>query len=282
MKLSDLIKGAQNEMNQYGEKLSVDGDAGPKTNAALSKFSLLGVQLSKNEELPTPQDPISEPYTGPMRKVCQALNAPKVKGIDISGWQGAIDWNKATNQGDIDFAFIKASEGSTIKDKMFLRHWDAANEAGVLTGAYHFFRMSTSGKQQAKFFSDIINPKRGLSLQLPPVMDWEAHDGNPSDNDVEQGLEFLHEVVRLTGAKPIIYTGPYFFKSLGSKALQNDLHKYALWIANYGVTCPLVPPPWQKWSFWQYTDKLIIPGYSSGVDGNYFDGTLDELKAMCV
>src|SRR5215217_2400367 len=129
-----------------------------------------------------------------------------IHGIDVSYYQGKIDWKqvKAMKEDDvkIDFAFIKATEGLFKVDPYFQRNWREAPKAGVVCGAYHFFRPQKSGEWQAKFFLQTVKFETG---DLPPVVDIEELDGVPASKMRAELIEFLNHVEKKTGVKPILY-----------------------------------------------------------------------------
>ena len=99
-----------------------------------------------------------------------------VKGIDISRYQGDIDWDVLSKEDHVQFAFIKATEGSTYQDDLFTQNWEAAETAGVFVGAYHFFRFESDGKEQADNFIATV-PK--LENTLPPSLILKSMMGKP-------------------------------------------------------------------------------------------------------
>lgn len=197
-----------------------------------------------------------------MRTVCAA--GETIAGFDISSYQPTVNWPLLKKEGN-QFCFIKASEG-LHKDPCFDKHWAEARANGLLRGAYHYFHPSHDPVSQGNYFANLIG-KLGAG-DLPCVMDWETTDGFPSSVDVMNALAFLNVVERVTGKTPIIYSGPYFLQTL---SLSEGFTKYALWLAHYGVKCPLVPSPWSYWSFWQYSD-------AGNLDQNKFNGPLENLE----
>lgn len=180
-----------------------------------------------------------------------------VKGVDVSSYQENVDFAKLKSQG-IEFAFIKATEGSSHRDQSFAEKWQAATEAGLLTGAYHYFSYASSGKTQAENF---INTVGDLSGHLPPVVDMELTPTevlNPPEKDaVVRGLKaFLAVVEETYGVKPIIYSREDYFK----KYLADDFADYPRWITN--VFYPVYLESGDNWTFWQYNDRGILEGYS--------------------
>lgn len=207
-----------------------------------------------------------------MKKICAM--GPTVKGVDVSHYQPVIDWKMLKKEG-YEFAFLKATEGLSFKDKMYLKHKVAAQDAGLLVGAYHFFRPNLNAEVQAKHFCDTA----GMT-NLPLVFDWEVSDGVPSEDDRNEAKLFLNTVERIAGHVPIVYTGPYFAQDL---RLGPDFKKYPLWVAHYGTKCPLVPQPWENWTFHQYTDKGSSVGIAGpNEDANVYNGTLEQLKKFAL
>jgi lysozyme len=200
-----------------------------------------------------------------------------LKGIDVSAYQENIDWQKVKAAG-MEFAFIKATEGSTYVDPKFARNWAEAKKAGVPRGAYHFFRPRSSLKGQIDNFLRSV-PKLEPG-DLPPVLDLEV----PEDwtlfsvsKRMELVLGWVQAVKEELGLDPILYLSAYF----PDDVLGNDgrLDDYPLWVAHYSRgTRPRVPKPWQFYTFWQYTDEGSVAGVSGPVDMNRFNGSIDQLR----
>ena len=219
-----------------------------------------------------------------------------VTGIDVSHWQDdkstpqKMDFQKAAANG-AKFVFIKVSERGSI-DRDFEYNWDAAKDAGLLRGGYHFLRWDLTGLIQARIFSELLRDDPG---ELPPVADFEAPrlgSRYPSNALLEQ---FLVEVETKLDRKPMIYTSPGYWNIHGrNKHTKNFDQKWAyypLWVAHYvknfqpGESKPYDMQPWtgmgKTWTFWQYTAVGDGPAYgaeSKGIDLNLFNGTLKELN----
>ena len=193
------------------------------------------------------------------------------EGIDVSKWDGTIDWNAVAQSGKA-FAFIRVSDGANYYDPQFDTNWANAQAAGVYRGVYQFFRPNQSATAQA----DLLLSHMGTlgAGDLPPVLDVEVADG-ASGSQIRAGVDaWSARVQQATGITPIVYTSPGFWASVGG-GLEGD----GLWIANWGVSCPHVASSWNGWTFWQYSDKGHVPGISSSVDLNRFNGSLDDLAA---
>lgn len=200
-----------------------------------------------------------------------------VHGIDVSYYQGKIDWLKVKQMKEdevkISFAFIKATEGLLLVDPYFKRNWREAPKAGLMCGAYHFFRPKKDGKAQAKFFLQVVNIEKG---DLPPVVDIESLDGvSPAKMRLELS-DFINYVEMKTKVKPIIYTGLKFYKDY----LAGEFEDYHLWIANYHQAQLRMDK--SLWKFWQHSDRAKINGIGHVVDFNAFNGDSTELVKMLV
>ncbi|MDB4965504.1 MAG: putative rane protein [Myxococcales bacterium] len=200
-----------------------------------------------------------------------------VYGVDVSNYQGAsINWSSVKGAGRV-FGFAKASEGTGYTDVAFAHNWPGMRSAGVLRGAYHFFRPGTDGVAQADHFVNVINAQGGVQAgDLPPVADVEVSDSVAAATVIARLHAFLDRVQARTGRVPLVYTANFFW---GDYLGNPNFSGYPLWVANYGPSCPYLPNAWSNWKFWQYTDKASVSGISGGVDGNMFNGTLDDLRA---
>jgi uncharacterized protein (TIGR03382 family) len=200
---------------------------------------------------------------------------PTVKGIDVSYYQGTIDWAKVRAAG-VEYAFVRASDGLAYQDSKFAANWSGSRAAGVLHGAYQFFRPGQDPIVQA----DMLLAKIGTPApdDLPPVIDVEAADGKTAAQITAGVKAWIAHVKAAIGKDPIIYTGFYFWRdSVGAP----DLTSSPLWHAQYSTaTCPNIAPPWQDWAFWQYTSSGSVNGISGNVDTNRFNGTRADLMAL--
>lgn len=201
-----------------------------------------------------------------------------IHGIDVSSYQGKIDWQKVKNMNEdgvhISFAFIKATEGILLVDPYFQRNWREAPKAGVLCGAYHFFRPQFSGKWQARFFLQTVRIEKG---DLPMVVDIEQLDHVTPVKMRAELKEFLLQIQAKTGAKPIIYSGLTFYQDY----LEGYFDDYTLWIAHY-YHPELVISKNTNWKFWQHSDKAKVNGINHVVDFNIFRGDSTVLRKMLI
>ena len=201
-----------------------------------------------------------------------------VRGVDISAHQGEIDWYSIASQ-DVDFAFIKATEGSSFVDKNFKLNWENARSAGIITGAYHFFSFESSAQDQAKNFINTVPCGTG---NLPPVVDIEFYGEfekrPPAPNEVRAVLsELLNLLYEHYRVQPIIYT------TLRSYDMYISGHfaDYPIWIRSVYFKPQL--PDDREWLFWQYSHKGRLKGYNGRekfIDLNVFNGNMDDFKEL--
>lgn len=209
----------------------------------------------------------------------------RIKGIDVSKYQTEIDWDRVHAEG-VEFAFARTGDGLNERthgepDHTFKTNWVRMKEAGIVCGAYHFFRAKLDPAKQARLFLDTVADAGGFERDdLPPVVDVEEIGcRGVSPVEVVAKLRiFLSIVERETGKLPMIYTTPNQWGLLrkgGSDSLTFSGHP--LWISHYQTTEPLVPKPWARWCFWQYTGTGGIRGVPGAVCEDLFDGSFEEL-----
>ncbi len=204
------------------------------------------------------------------------LPKERLCGVDVSHYQGEIDWKTLGGQ-DIDFAFIKATEGSGHLDERFAENWQAAEEAGIYIGAYHFFSFDSAGDTQADWYIQNVGALNG---KLAPVVDIEYYgekEANPPEREktVREICAFLQTLEEYYQIRPIIYTTYSVYR----RYIKDEFDEYPLWIRNV-----YYHPDWDmkgKWQFWQYMDRAVLDGYTGEeryIDLNVFHGTEEELK----
>ncbi|MEO9235846.1 MAG: GH25 family lysozyme [Polyangiaceae bacterium] len=199
---------------------------------------------------------------------------PLAQGIDVSHYDGTIDWN-AVQGGGIDFAIAKATEGTTFTDPQFAANWAGMQDAGVVRGAYHFFHPELDPDTQAAFVVSTVGPL--APEDLPLILDLETNGGESETVVVANALTFLTDVEAATGRTPIIYTSNRVIATVSGGSPK--FAHYPLWDAQYGVGCPTIPAPWTTWNIWQTNDNGTIAGVSGtgNVDVDTFNGTIDDL-----
>ncbi|MDB4953725.1 MAG: uncharacterized protein JWO36_1294 [Myxococcales bacterium] len=199
---------------------------------------------------------------------------PTVKGIDVSYYQGTINWAQVKASG-VAFAFIRVSDGS-FQDPNFATYWAGSRAAHVIHGAYHFFRPALDPIVQADAFLAKLGTMK--ADDLPPVLDVEAADGK-TPAQVAAGVKaWVNHVKTKLGRPPIIYTGKYFWQdSVGGVNLTSS----PLWHAQYTTAaCPDIASPWTDWAIWQYSSSGSVPGISGNVDVDHWNGDRASFDAF--
>lgn len=200
----------------------------------------------------------------------------EVFGVDVSSYQGTVDWSVLTDQG-VDFAFIKATEGSLLQDRQFAANWTGARQAGVRPGAYHFLSYDSPGDTQADNFISQVPVTQGA---LPPVIDIEFYgeylERPPEKEQVHAILAPLLERLEAHyGVKPILYVT---YRSYYNYLAGGKYDDYPIWCSSPTIF-PLVP----RWDFWQYSHSGRLDGYhgaQSLIDLNVFRGSREQFEAF--
>lgn len=198
-----------------------------------------------------------------------------MKGVDVSYYQGTIDWSAVKADG-VEFAFVRISDGLGTIDTKFEQNWAGTKDAGILRGAYQFFRPNQDAIAQADLFLDKLGTLE--ANDLPPVIDVEAAGGMTPAQIADRVGIWIDRVKAATGMTPIIYTGFYFWRDSVGAA---DFPGSPLWHAQYtSAECPNIPPPWTDWAIWQYTASGRVNGIAGDVDTNRFNGTREQLLQL--
>lgn len=204
----------------------------------------------------------------------------EIHGVDVSHYQGTIDWQTLSQQG-LDFAVIKATEGSTHIDDRFDENWQAAEQTHLYLGAYHFFSFDSEGDKQAASYIETVGSLEG---KLAPVVDVEYY-GTKKSNPPERAevikklkdlLEALEQHYQI---KPIIYTTFTVYNDY----IKGEFEGYPLWVRS--IYCPPAVLFGNKWSFWQYMDTAMLEGYVGDqkyIDVNVFNGTREDLEELVI
>lgn len=198
-----------------------------------------------------------------------------VQGIDVSHYQGEIDWAAMKQQG-MDFAYIKATEGSAHEDECFDKNWKQAKAAGMLRGAYHFFSFESEGKKQAEHFIKKVGDLKGCLIPVIDVEYYGKYVKTPPDEEKvrKEVRDMIDALEGEYGEKPMIYCTYNVYR----KYIEGAFDEVPLWIRNV-----YYPPEdiGRKWTLWQYTDKAQLDGYQGdeeSIDCNVFRGEIGQLN----
>lgn len=223
-------------------------------------------------------------YRGYFQINKRAAEKYPIKGVDVSHYQGDIDWQTLSNE-DIRFAYIKATEGSSHTDEMFEENYTEARKTELKIGAYHFFSFDSPGSTQAEHFIRTVEPFEGM---LPPAVDVEFYGDKkknpPEAEEVETELrEYLNQVEQAYHKKPVIYATMEAWK----RYIRGRFDEYPLWIRNIwrepALKSGTENGQEQSWIFWQYTDRERLRGYSGEetfIDLNVFYGSEEEWQKI--
>ncbi len=202
----------------------------------------------------------------------------EIHGIDISHYQGKIDWDELQNgmiEGcPIRFIIMKSTEGASRLDDTFYDNFENARDYGFIRGAYHFWTNKSSAREQAYWFLKKVHLQDG---DLPPVLDIEHKKKDQSVEDFQRDvLTWLHIVEDKYHVKPIIYTYYKFKQNYLNAPVFDD---YPYWIAHYYVK----KVEYQgEWKFWQHTDAGKLPGVKGYVDFNIYNGSYYDLRKLTI
>jgi lysozyme len=181
-----------------------------------------------------------------------------IKGIDVSHWQGTINWGEVAKAG-VKFVFIKATEGTSYsKLSYFKENAPLALAAGLKVGAYHYAKFATvaEAKAEAAYFLDSIS---SFALNYPVVLDLEENKKKANKKTLTDAAIAFLAAIEKAGYTAMLYTGKYFLENdLDESRLKN----YAFWIARYNRTLG------RSTDIWQHSDSGKVSGISTKVDLN--------------
>lgn len=202
----------------------------------------------------------------------------EVRGVDVAHYQGEIDWDVLAAQ-DLDFAWIKATEGSAHTDPRFAANWAAAARTDLLVGAYHFMSFESPGADQAAHLAAEVPATPGT---LPPVIDLEFYgeyfDDHPTAEEVHPILDpLVAGIEEHYGTYPVVYATEEAY-DLYLAGRYPDL---PIWIRSVAWAPRLSDG--RNWTVWQYSNRDRLRGYDGVepyIDMNVFAGTREELEAL--
>ncbi len=200
-------------------------------------------------------------------------SAGTIEGVDVSEFQGAIDWH-AVHAAGRAFGIARISDGTQHVDPTFASNYAAMKAEGMVRGSYQFFRASEDPIAQANLVLGTIG-HLGPG-DLPPMLDVEVTDGQSNAVIDANIATWSAHIKAATGRAPLVYTSPYFWQQIGNPNSEGA----TLVVADWGPSCPLVPQAWSNWQFWQYADNGHVSGIGGLVDLDRFNGTEASLLAL--
>ena len=227
---------------------------------------------------PTPKpSPTPTPTPTPSATVNPVDRTITTEGLDVSHWQGTIDWAQVAAAGK-RFVYMKASESTTYVDATYTRNRSGAEANGLVVGAYHFARPDTTPGDAVVEADHFIATAKWTSGDLQPVLDLEA-DGGLSSTALQAWVRtFLDHIYAETGVRGVIYVSPSFWSGRMGNSTWFAANGYqVLWVAHWTTgSSPTVPAGnWgsRGWTFWQYTSSGTVAGISGRVDLDRYKGT---------
>ena len=182
------------------------------------------------------------------------------RGIDVSEWQGDIDFGEVKEAG-IEVVYIRAGQGFSYEDARFEENYEKAKRNGLKVGVYHYMtaRSVEDARTQAQFFASLISNKQ---IDCKLAMDFESF-GNLSNSQINEiALAYLRELQSVTGKEVIVYSNTYNARS----TFNSEIAQYPLWVAQYGVSEPSDNGKWSSWEGYQYSSTGRVNGISGNVD----------------
>jgi MYXO-CTERM domain-containing protein len=260
------------------------------SSAMLSLSPLLSLLLGATPATPA-ADPVdgmmSRPYGNVMGDGLSLQNMPPpvggavcapgetLPGIDVSYYQGDIDWPAVAASG-VAFSIVRVSHSLQFFDPQFQANLDGSRAAGIHTGVYQYFEPDEDPIAQADLLLDAMGPL--LPGDLPPMIDVESAAGQSPAAIASAVQAWVDHVEAELGVKPLLYTGFYFWQDNVGSA---EFGEYPLVLPWYGVACPGgVPAGWDMWTIHQYCDCGNVPGIAGAVDVDTFNGSLADLEAL--
>ena len=227
-----------------------------------------GKQIEPIYALPEPDVLPAAPLPDPHLMAIRELRPPirhtvaQQQGIDVSHYQGKINWEEVARDENVTFVYVKATEGSDFVDDMYLRNFYGAKRVGIPVGVYHFYRPTVSVLTQLENFRNNVDPRQ---QDLIPIVDVEKRGKGSLPQFQAQLKAFLDGVERMFGVKPIIYTGVNFYAAY----LEGRFTGYRFMVARYAEEFPGLSED-VPILLWQYSSTGYVEGIKGHVDRSVF------------
>ena len=254
----------QRALSVLGYTIGIDGDYGPGTAAVVTQF-----QTDKG----LTANGVAAPDTWSI------IDSLAPQGMDISHNNDAINWDDLTPH--IQFVYCKYSESAGFNDREFDTYIAKIKQKSLMMGAYHFFDFQSPAQDQASNFLACGLDFSDKANVLPPMIDLETESDYLRDNKdacVQSITDWISAVSTQTGRTPVIYTFKWFWNEYLAGTPQFGSNP--LWISAFQPQSPGIPPEWDKYTIWQYSQNGPLPGTSGDVDQDIFNGTLAQLKSL--
>lgn len=191
-------------------------------------------------------------------------------GVDVSHWEGSIDWKLAAP--GIGFAFYKCTDGTRWIDQQFYANRLGCQEAGLAHAPYHFYQPRLDPVSQAEFFMQTAG--NGYERYIVDVETAEHEE-----QITQKLLAFLERAEQLSGIKPAIYTSAGYWNEFILPRAE-WAGQYELIVAHYTLAhTPSLPVGWSSWRIWQFSNDWSFRGCNERADGDWFNGSYEECQA---
>lgn len=200
------------------------------------------------------------------------INNKYREGIDVSHYQGHIDWDAVVQHTEISYAYLKATEGASLVDDTYSRNLEEARRVGLSVGSYHFYRPNIDWKKQ---FNNLTSVVKAEEQDLVPIIDIEHRGSVSSEKFIGDLKNFIAKVTEHYGKKPLLYTYHNFY----NRYLVGEFSDFHFMIARYRSDCPTLSDG-KDYIMWQYTATGSINGIRGDVDRSRIMGnfSLGEVK----
>ena len=200
------------------------------------------------------------------------INTRYREGIDVSHYQGRINWDDVAGSNGISYAYLKATEGASLVDDTYERNLREARRVGLSVGSYHFYRPNVSWQEQFRNLTSVVHAE---DQDLVPIIDIEHRGSVSAEAFIADLRSFIEKVTEHYGRKPLLYTYHNFY----NRYLVGQFTDYHFMIARYRSDSPTLDDG-KQYIMWQYTSTGSVPGISGHVDrskimGNY---SLSQVK----
>ena len=216
------------------------------------------------EILPDPIAPQARPdrHSGVlnMPMLSARVSSEQLHGIDVSHYQGRINWDEVAKDPNVNYVYLKATEGVNTTDDTYRYNFRECKRVGLKVGSYLFFRPRLSAKAQFQHFMSMVDTK---SQDLLPVIDAEVIKGVSVRAFQTRLLELCQLFEKEYGKKPIIYTGRNFYNKYIYGNTRLSTYKY--FIASYTFEEPQLNGD-KEYVMWQYTATGSVKGIRGDVD----------------
>ena len=247
-------------------------DKRPKNGHALSvEVSLEPDALPAKPPVEKPVKPAAPHHLAGQTLGAGHINTHYVEGIDVSHYQGNINWCVVCRYERISYVYIKATEGADLIDDCYERNLRGARQQGLSVGSYHFYRPNVPWQQQ---FNNMVAVVKTHEQDLVPIIDIE-HAGRNEERFIADLTAFIHQVESHYGKKPMLYTYQNFY----NKHFVGRFTSYPWMIASYKETAPMLNDQ-LNYIIWQYSSSSRVQGIGGSVDRSrlMFTHTLERLR----